>query len=39
MLTRQIDEFAIDTFFAANEVTLKFNKNISAAKGIDERGN
>src|SRR5215472_19105682 len=37
MLTRQIDEFAIDTFFAANEVTLKFNENILASEHVDQK--
>jgi hypothetical protein len=31
---RKIDQFAIDAFFAANEMSLKFNKNIFVAKNI-----
>ena len=32
---RQIDQFSINAFFAANEMALKLNKNIFAAEGID----
>jgi hypothetical protein len=32
---RQIDQFSINAFFAANEMSLKFNENAFAAKGVD----
>ena len=35
MRARQIDQFSINAFFAANEMALKFNKNVFAAEGID----
>ena len=35
MRARQIDQFSINAFFAANEMALKLNKNIFAAEAID----
>jgi hypothetical protein len=35
MRARQIDQFSIDAFFAANEMTLKFDENVFASERID----
>ena len=35
MRARQIDQFSINAFFAANEMALKFDKNVFPAKRID----
>jgi len=35
MCARQIDQFSINAFFAANEMPLKFNENIIGAECID----
>jgi len=32
---RQIDQFAIDPFFAANEMPLDFNENVFSAERLD----
>ena len=37
MRARQIDQFSIDAFFAANEMTLKFDENVFAAECIDQK--
>src|SRR5438045_1804535 len=37
MRARQIDQFSINAFLAANEMALKFNKNIFPAEDIDEK--
>src|SRR6266481_9094854 len=33
---RKLDQFAIDAVFAANEVPLKFDKNIFVSEDVDE---
>ena len=35
MRVRQIDQLSINAFFAANEMALKFDKNVFPAKRID----
>ena len=35
MRARQIDQFSINAFFAANEMALKFNENVFAAERVD----
>ena len=35
MRARQIDQFSINAFLAANEMSLKFNENVFAAECID----
>jgi hypothetical protein len=35
MRSRQIDQFSITSFFAANEMALKFNENVFAAERVD----
>ena len=37
MRTGEIDQFSINAFFAANEVTLNFNENVFAAERIDKQ--
>src|SRR5205823_6926376 len=34
---RQIDQFAIDPFFAANEMPLDFNENVFSAERLDKK--
>ena len=36
MRTRKLDQFAVNPFLAANEMPLKFDKNIFAAEDVDE---
>ena len=35
MRARQIDQFSINAFLAANEMSLKFNENVFGAECID----
>jgi len=37
MRPRQIDQFAIDAFFAANEMPLKFNENVFGPESVDQQ--
>ena len=37
MRTGKIDQFAINAFFATNEMPLNFNKNIFAAERVDQK--
>ena len=37
MRARKIDQFAINPFFAANEMPLKFDKNIFASEDVDQK--
>ena len=34
---RQIDQFAIDSFFAANEMPLDFDENVFAPESVDQK--
>ena len=35
MRARQIDQFSINAFFAANEMALKFDENVFASERVD----
>ena len=37
MRARKIDQFAVNPFFAANEMPLKFDKNIFVSEDVDQK--